>query len=81
MKPGVIKGKSEARVIYQSPWHVWVDARYTANDDKRVSSFEGRQTNVTGGIQLSANRILPYVYTLACICTPSNFAVTHSDAT
>jgi hypothetical protein len=42
-------------VIYQSPWHVWVDARYTANDDKRVSSFDGRQTNVNGGISYRFN--------------------------
>lgn len=41
--------------LYQSPWHVWIDARYTATDDKRVSSFDGKQTNVTGGISYKFN--------------------------
>lgn len=42
--------KAPPPVAYRSPWHVWVDARYTSIDDKRVSSFDAHQTNVTGGI-------------------------------
>jgi hypothetical protein len=46
----VINKAAPAPVIYRSPWHVWVDARYTSIDDKRVSSFDAHQTNVTGGL-------------------------------
>lgn len=41
--------------LYRSPWQVWIDARYTATDDKRVTSFDGRQTNLTGGISYRFN--------------------------
>jgi hypothetical protein len=57
--PGVVAKAASPRVapspLYGSPWHVWIDARYTATDDRRVTSFDGRQTNVTGGISYRFN--------------------------
>ena len=33
----------------QSPWFVWIDARYTGFDDRSVASFDGWHDNVTAG--------------------------------
>jgi outer membrane autotransporter protein len=38
-----------AQHIAQSPWHVWIDARYTSYDDDDNPAFGSRHLNVTGG--------------------------------
>jgi hypothetical protein len=32
-----------------SPWHVWIDGRYTGFEDKSATSFDGWHSNITGG--------------------------------
>jgi hypothetical protein len=33
----------------QSPWHVWIDGRFTGFEDKSPASFDGWHNNVTAG--------------------------------
>ncbi len=33
----------------RSPWHAWIDGRFTGFEDKSAASFDGWHSNVTGG--------------------------------
>lgn len=35
--------------VLRSPWHVWIDGRFTGFEDKRATSFDGWQNHVTAG--------------------------------
>ncbi len=39
--------KAPPRLV--SPWHAWIDGRFTGFEDKSVTSFDGWHSNVTGG--------------------------------
>lgn len=41
--------------IAPSPWHAWIDVRYTALDSKQVSTFDAHHTNATGGLSYRFN--------------------------
>lgn len=39
----------KAPPLIRSPWHAWIDARFTGFNDKNVTSFDGWHDNITGG--------------------------------
>lgn len=47
-----------APALPSSPWHAWIDARYTDFNDRSDSTnkFDGHNTNVTGGLSYRFNR-------------------------
>jgi hypothetical protein len=42
--------KAPSRRVVVSPWHAWIDMRYTGLDNKANTGVDGHQINATGGI-------------------------------
>ena len=40
---------AKAPPLVRSPWHAWIDGRFTGFEDKSAASFDGWHSNVTGG--------------------------------
>lgn len=40
---------AKALPVARSPWHVWIDGRFTGFEDKSAASFDGWHNNITGG--------------------------------
>ncbi len=39
----------KAPPLIRSPWHMWIDGRFTGFEDKNITSFDGWHDNITGG--------------------------------
>jgi len=46
---GYAKASHLKTPVVQSPWHVWIDGRFTGFEDRSVVGFDGWHSNITGG--------------------------------
>lgn len=46
---GYAKASHMKTPVVQSPWHVWIDGRFTGFEDRSAVGFDGWHSNVTGG--------------------------------
>lgn len=46
---GYAKASHLKTPVVQSPWHVWIDGRFTGFEDRSAVGFDGWHSNVTGG--------------------------------
>lgn len=46
---------AKAQLFVRSPWHVWIDGRFTSYEDRSFASFDGWQNNGAGGASYMFN--------------------------